>query len=207
MTTTKPFLITGLGRSGTGWAAAMFTALGYPCNHEVAFGPYGCQEFTQPEASWLGVPYAHALHVSFGTPVIQMIRDPYEVAASAYARGFLADVEEPFAAYALRHCSIIEDASDHLGRVLRWVASWDWTLESVPHMDVMLNSPDVRGMVLYATGFEPGWGDVSHARSLIGSRVNSKEHERVLDGLTRAQIDDHYDGHLIRSRAERFGYL
>src|SRR3546814_7530220 len=34
---TAPFLITGCGRSGTAWAAALFTELGYPCGHEVQF--------------------------------------------------------------------------------------------------------------------------------------------------------------------------
>ena len=203
---TPPFLITGLGRSGTGWAAAIMTALGHPTGHEQVFRYDGAQEFTQPESSWMAVPYARSLHDALGTPVVRMVRDPYEVAASAYERGFLADVEEPHAAYALRNCSVISEASDHLGRVLRWVGFWDWTLDSVPHMDVMLNSPDVGGMVRYVTG---RWADpfeVSDARVLVGSLVNSKEHERVLDRPTRAQIDDHYDGHLIRSRAERFGY-
>lgn len=204
---TAPFLITGCGRSGTGWAAAIMTALGYPCGHETVFGPYGPGAFNQPDSSWLAVPHARAVHEVLGVPVIRMVRDPYEVAASAYERGLLADVEEPYSAYAIKHCSMISEASDHLGRVLRWVGFWDWTLDSVPHMDVMLNSPDVRGMVLYATGREPDSGEVNDARVLVGSRVNSKEHERVLDRPTRAQIDDHYDGHLIRSRAERFGYL
>lgn len=204
---TTPFLITGLGRSGTGWAAAIMTALGHPTGHEVAFGPYGPQEFTQPESSWMAVPYARSLHDALGTPVVRMVRDPYEVAASAYERGFLADIEEPHAAYALRNCSIISEASDHLGRVLRWVGFWDWTLDSVPHMDVMLNSPDVGGMVRYVTGREPTWGEANDARVLVGSRVNTTpEDARVLARPTRAQIDDHYDGHLIRSRAERFGY-
>lgn len=204
---TSPFLITGLGRSGTGWAAAIMTAHGYPCGHEAVFRHDGPGRFVQPDSSWLAVPHARAVHEVMGAPIIRMVRDPYEVAASAYERGFLADVEEPFAAYAIKHCSMISEASDHLGRVLRWVGFWDWTLDSVPHMDVMLNSPDVRGMVLYATGHEPGWVEVNDSRVLVGSRVNSKEHERVLDRPTRAQIDDHYDGHLIRSRADRFGYL
>lgn len=204
---THPFLITGLGRSGTRWASEIMTALGHPCGHETVFGLHGPGRFVQPDSSWLAVPHARAVHEVLGVPVIRMVRDPYEVAASAYERGFLSDPEEPYSAYAIKHCSMINEASDHLGRVLRWVGFWDWTLDTVPHMDVMLNSPDVRGMVLYATGHEPGWVEVNNSRVLVGLRVNSKEHERVLDRPTRAQINDHYDGHLIRSRAERFGYL
>jgi hypothetical protein len=202
---TKPFLITGLGRSGTGWASAIMTALGYPCGHEAVFGPNGPGRFVQPDSSWLAVPHASAVHEVLGVPVIRMIRDPYEVAASAYARGFLADLDDPYAAYAIKHCSMISEASDHLGRVLRWVGFWDWTLDTVPHMDVMLNSPDVRGMALYATGTEPTPGEVSQARRLVGSRVNANAHTPKARP-SRAHIDDHYDGHLIRSRAERFGY-
>jgi hypothetical protein len=203
---TRPFLVTGCGRSGTAWAAAVFTALGYPCGHEAVFRYDGAGQFTQPDASWLAMPYARALHDALGTPVLRMVRDPYEVAASAYAKGFLYDPEEPFAAYAIRNCSIISAASDHLGRVLRWVASWDWALESVPHMDVMLNSPDVRGMVQYATGREPEPGEVSDVRTLVGLRTNANEDPWQVRP-SRARIDDHYDGHLIRARAERFGYL
>src|SRR3546814_4600428 len=58
MTTTSPFLITGAGRSGTGWAAALFTALGYPCGHETVFRYDGVGAFNQPDSSWLAVPYA-----------------------------------------------------------------------------------------------------------------------------------------------------
>src|SRR3546814_6093748 len=58
MTTTSPFLITGCGRSGTGWAAALFTALGYPCGHETVFRYDGVGAFNQPDSSWLAVPYA-----------------------------------------------------------------------------------------------------------------------------------------------------
>lgn len=202
---TAPFLVTGCGRSGTGWAAAIFTALGYPCGHEVVFGPSGPARFRQPDSSWLAVPYALAAHEVLGVPVLRMVRDPYEVAASAYSRGFLADVEEPYSAYAIKHCSMISEASDHLGRVLRWVGFWDWTLDSVPHMDVMLNSPDVRGMVLYATGREPDYGEANDARVLVGSRVNTNKNPEQ-ERPSRDRINDHYDGHLIRSRAARFGY-
>src|SRR3546814_17246719 len=58
MTTTSPFLITGAGRSGTGWAAALFTALGYPCGHDTVFRYDGVGAFHQPDSSWLAVPYA-----------------------------------------------------------------------------------------------------------------------------------------------------
>src|SRR3546814_9010148 len=46
---TRPFLITGLGRSGTGWAAAIMTAHGYPTGHEVVFGPNGPGRFRSEE--------------------------------------------------------------------------------------------------------------------------------------------------------------
>src|SRR3546814_5089431 len=58
---TRPFLITGLGRSGTGWAAAIMTAHGYPTGHEVVFGPNGPGRFVQPDSSWMAVPHAHAV--------------------------------------------------------------------------------------------------------------------------------------------------
>jgi len=59
------FVVTGSGRSGTTYAARLFTALGVECGHEAVFrvdtsrftgfGPY------VGDASWLAVPFVASL--------------------------------------------------------------------------------------------------------------------------------------------------
>src|SRR3546814_176490 len=131
MTTTSPFLITGVGRSGTGWAAALFTALGYPCGHETVFGVNGPGAFNQPDSSWLAVPYA--AQTPLGTPLLRIMRDPRQVVMSALAKGFLADLDDPFARYVRSYRPSITRPQDHLTRVIRYVALWDDHLDDLGH--------------------------------------------------------------------------
>jgi hypothetical protein len=208
---TTPFLVTGCGRSGTGWAAALFTALGYPCGHEVAFHPdvltsgYPIFEvaLAQPESSWLAVPYAHRLRE--GTPVLRLMRNPYYVVQSAMARGFLDDMEDPFAAFVTRHRPDITFTPDHLGRVIRWVGLWDEPLYDVDHLTVQIETDNVARAVEYATGDRLPDEVVQDALVLVGNSVNTNADPwRAVPSLER--ILDHPDAVLLAQRARRFGY-
>ena len=59
------FLVTGCGRSGTGYISTTLTSLGCPCGHEVIFRPESLHAVTElhwppvlpGESSWLGAPF------------------------------------------------------------------------------------------------------------------------------------------------------
>lgn len=207
---TTPFLITGCGRSGTGWAAALFTALGYPCGHEDQFSWNKAGPLAASEASWLAVPHLDALPPR--TPVLRIMRDPYAVVQSATALGLLRHGAHVYDQYIEHHRPDIVQASDHLGRVIRWAALWD---ESMDDRLPLLRTRDyddwrhvgsVEGAVWHATGEMPPRDQVGGALRLAGSRTNSKPEERWVTCPTIEQIMAHPDGALIAARASKYGY-
>ena len=78
----RRFLVTGAGRSGTGYIASVLTALGCLTGHEDIFGPAklrDAEEILWPpevpgDSSWLGAPYLDALPK--GTIVLHQVREP-----------------------------------------------------------------------------------------------------------------------------------
>lgn len=78
----KRFLVTGAGRSGTGYIANVLTFLGCLTGHEDIFGPAklrDAQEILWPpdvpgDSSWLGAPFLDALPE--GTVVLHQVREP-----------------------------------------------------------------------------------------------------------------------------------
>src|SRR5260221_13550573 len=78
----RRFLVTGAGRSGTGYIANVLTALGCLTGHEDIFGPKklrDAEEILWPpnvpgDSSWLGAPYLDALPQ--GTVVLHQVREP-----------------------------------------------------------------------------------------------------------------------------------
>lgn len=200
---TRPFLVTGCGRSGTGWAAALFTALGYPCGHEAVFGPDGPGAFHRPDSSWLAVP--HAASLPAGTPLLRVMRNPYAAVQSAFAKGFLAEMSDPYSRYVRRYRPRITRPDDHLARVIRWVALWDDPLDDLGHLLVPIETGNMALAVEHATGDRLPDEAVQDALVVVGMKVNT-----VLDPWqvrpSYERIMDHPDAPLLASRARRFGY-
>lgn len=201
----RPFLITGCGRSGTAWAASLFTMLGTECLHERQYRPGSHGPLRKPESSWLAIPYLEDLPE--GTPVLRIMRDPYDVVRSTMARGFLADMSNRHAAYAAKHCMGINGARDHLGRAIRWATLWDTPLNVRPHQ--ILRTGDLKSVLdayRYATGGKPPRMPVQDAMNQIGQKVNTNNPHTRFRTPDRKEINDHPDGGLLRHRATRYGY-
>lgn len=204
------FLVTGCGRSGTGWAARLFTELGYPCTHEGQFNLTRSGPLRGGESSWLAIPRLDSLDPA--TPVLRIMRDPYEVVVSAVVRGFLRDVSEPYAAYAVQHCpEILHGPGRHsaVARVIRWVALWDQPLlaRKVHGLRVEASVRDVRLAVKRVTGnAHLRDAAVSSALGRVGTAINSGDRPARVRPTERLYLNRQPDGALIRQRAERFGY-
>lgn len=103
-----PFLVTGCGRSGTGYAAALFTALGIPCGHEALFSvgalgsdaPPAWPAEVEGESSWLAAPFFLALPP--GTVVLHQVREPLAVIRS-FARTRFFEGRHVWKRFAERH--------------------------------------------------------------------------------------------------------
>ncbi len=87
---TPAFVVTGCGRSGTGYIAALLSALGHPCGHERVFTPWITRVPAlvsgSGDASWLAAPFVRGLPV--GTVVLHQVRDPRAVVRSLLGIGF-----------------------------------------------------------------------------------------------------------------------
>ncbi len=90
------FVITGTGRSGTGYCAAVLRAVGVDCGHERIFRPgngsVGCMSAlrTEGDASWLAVEYLPALKHE-GVTIIHVVRNPLDVVSSLVGMRFFSD--------------------------------------------------------------------------------------------------------------------
>ena len=199
-----PFLITGCGRSGTLWAARLFTALGYPTGHEEAFSYERSGPLTAPEASWLAVPHLASLDPR--TPLLRILRDPYAVVQSAVAKGFLADLSEPFAAYVAQHRPDIASPDDHLSRVIRWVVLWDEPLDSRGYWPLRAedSARSITLAMVAAVGNAPPLATVGRAMADLGTTINTPTEPRERPSLDA--IKAHGDAALLAKRASRFGY-
>jgi hypothetical protein len=206
---TKPFLVTGCGRSGTAWAAQFFTQLGFPCGHEKVFntkmvlGDLAAATLSVPESSWMAAYYLD--YLPHEAPVIRVMRDPYLVVQSAMARGFLADLDEPYAQF-VRSCRpAITRPDNHLGRVIRWVALWDSPVDDVDHFLLRVEGSKQWKAARYATKQQVSVFAVVAALDDLGTSINTN-FEQKAPIPTREQINEHPDSALLRARAGRFGY-
>lgn len=208
---TGPFLITGCGRSGTKWAAELFTTLGFPCGHEEAFSYDRSGPLTAGEASWLAVPHLDALDPS--TPLVRVVRNPFAVVKSAVAKGFLADMADPFSAYVALHRPDIAAGQDHLGRVIRWAALWDEPMDGRAYWPLRVGGSllSTVGAVYYVASLGGALGDfdaplvstVKEAVADLGTSINAPTEPR--ERPTLEVILAHPDAALLVRRAERVG--
>ncbi len=131
----KPFVVTGTGRSGTGYISRLLTALGARCGHEaifhpatqkpvVNFGPY------QGDASWLAAPWIPQLHPD--VVVLHQTRDPIDVARSHLGIHFFHDDADPsYRPYQqfVRNHSDVYTHTDPLERFMRYWILWNENVE------------------------------------------------------------------------------
>lgn len=84
-------VVTGTGRSGTGWAAATLNSAGLFCGHENVFTPKTVRPLSyidwcgyKADASWLAVPRLPLMNVRAAL----IVRNPLDVVASMQHIGF-----------------------------------------------------------------------------------------------------------------------
>ena len=84
-------LVTGCGRSGTGYVASLLTSNGLDCGHESVFDVFGsktgCPHLA--ESSWYGAPFIPLLPDC--AKIVHLVRDPTAVATSFSRIGLFDD--------------------------------------------------------------------------------------------------------------------
>lgn len=89
------YLITGCGRSGTGFMANTITQGGTPCGHENIFSPMGLitPSNLEFESSWYAVPYLAKIPEK--VKILHVVRNPRSVINSFYRIGLLSSTIFP----------------------------------------------------------------------------------------------------------------
>lgn len=205
------FLVTGLGHSGTKWAALLFSALGHECGHERwhNFEPY--QGMSTPDSSWLAVPNLDRLPA--GTRVVHLVRDPLLVLRSMVHIGFLHDgnAGHAYTAYVRRHRPEVWNAGDQLARAAAFVARWDVPLEHRESKLLRIEDagPDVvADTVAWATGQRPSVDRVAEVLHELGTTTNAhiQHHRSAGADVTIEQVAACPHGGEFLARAQRLGY-
>jgi len=132
------FLITGCGRSGTGYTARLLGDLGLACGHEAVFFPPqdGRWQFAWPvdlpgESSWLGAPFLKALPK--GTIVLHQVREPVAVIRS-FLRIRFFDEPSPYLKFA--EARVPELArGDRVERCMKYWLQWNRLAELGAHFE------------------------------------------------------------------------
>lgn len=109
------FVVTGCSRSGTGYAARLFSELGIPCGHEALFNVHRLRpggsapppDYSRwaGEASFLAAPFLEALPRE--TLVLHQLRNPLDVVRSHMGIRFFADRREPSIHLAENHADFL----------------------------------------------------------------------------------------------------
>ncbi|MCC7015154.1 MAG: hypothetical protein IT454_21515 [Planctomycetes bacterium] len=136
----RRILVTGCGRSGTGYFAALLSRLDIACGHEVLFhpefqaaGPVAWAEDTPAESSWLAAPFLERL--PNGTVVVHLVRQPELVLRSLWRIG-LFRTRSIYRSFAEKHCRALQHGTPHEQTVKYWLR-WNELVE---------RSRDVRGL-------------------------------------------------------------
>lgn len=195
---TEPFIVTGVGRSGTTWIARALTACGVPCGHEHVFGPRGPMRLLrQGESSWMAVPY---LGEHRRTTALRIVRDPLAVIRSLSVRGFLWDEGNVYTQFVAQHRPEILEPPDHLGRILRYVATWDAGL-GLPTIRAE-DGPEAVRIALDMLGLGRLW-DPEAIEAQGRPNVSGVKPPKI----TWRQVRDHSEGEPVATRARQFGYF
>jgi hypothetical protein len=121
-------LITGCGRSGTGFTSALLKALDLECGHErvfslhaVARGEVDWPESLPAESSWLAAPFLADLPA--GTAILHQVRNPLSVVRSL-ARIRLFEDPGPYRDFAEQHMAE-NGAFDDVAPLVACLRYWD----------------------------------------------------------------------------------
>ena len=121
-------VVTGTGRSATGFAAAWLTSAGMPCGHETFFNFAGWENAVnlmrrQPElmaeSSWMAAPFLNEPQLAEAL-LIHQVRHPRKVAESCMRHP--PGTTPPYLDFLEAHCPEVAKYEDDLNKaVARWV--------------------------------------------------------------------------------------
>jgi hypothetical protein len=214
----RRFLVTGCGRSGTGYVSRLLTGLGAECGHELLFEvgrleddvPPAWPESVWGESSWLAAPFLETL--APGTVVLHQVRHPLAVVRS-FARQNFFGRRHPWRAFSFRHCPELAEHPPMVSNFLYWLR-WNRMAEAarslsdlrylryrVEELDRALLERILEEIGLAASGERVAaeLGSLSKSTNTAGDR--SADGRIGWDALTDRVVRDE-----LLELAERYGY-
>lgn len=204
---THRFVITGTGRSGTGYLATAFRYMRIRCGHEEMFTPAGRQAnpFIRGDASWMAVPYLDR----FTGYVLHVVREPLATINSFLGIHFFDDSEttedrKPYQDFSREHAPDVWAHETPVERAMAWYVDWNRRIEPYAHMRVRVEDvtgDDLHDLVRYSGAFHAPW-EISNLLGQVPTDVNT----RPRAGLS---WDDLPDGELkddLGRMAKEYGY-
>jgi len=187
----RRFLVSGCGRSGTGYTSALLTRLGADCGHEVLFEVERLERDVPPdwpedvwgESSWLAAPFLERLPA--GTVVLHQVRHPLAVVRS-FARQNFFGRRHPWRSFAVRHCPEFEEHPPLAACFLYWLR-WNELVqraETLPGLSYFRyrieDVDDVLARVLREIGCAPPVEQVARELGAL-SRTHNTAGDRCVD--------------------------
>jgi hypothetical protein len=135
----RRFVITGFGRSGTGYIADALRRTGVICGHEWVYKPEGPDwKDRWGDASWMAAP--HLEH--FDGPTIHLTRNPYKVAESLigvklFDRGH---ANQRFREYAYKHVPGLDQIDDPIEATVTFMDAWSTLLDTYTEFTIQLET-------------------------------------------------------------------
>ena len=162
-------VITGTGRSGTGYMSKLLTAVGVECGHEQVYTPHGVAKKDVPaESSWCAVPHLQS-------PSVVIIRHPLKVVKSWLELGIFLTRSE-WGEFVKRYSPMVYTYKRPEDRALaRWLY---WNMYATSKADLVIRLEDMNlenlNRILKLGGFNAV--DKLPELGRINKKTNYKKH-------------------------------
>lgn len=210
---TQRFLITGTGRSGTGYISKLLAKVQLATGHEAVFNPGTLRELRSElapqwdayrgEASWMAAPFLGHPEIK-PLPTVQLVRNPLDIVRSLVGMGFFkGGVHEPYLAYAEQTLGIKLREMDYTEAACTFIVKWTEMIEAhnLPRFRVEdLEDPNVFWEMLKVLleGATPDKSKIIEAVATTPKNVNSRPRD---ESVTWDDVTPE-----LRDLAKRWGY-
>lgn len=194
------FVVTGTGRSGTGYIANVLQAAGVNCGHEAWWNPFNKHTpDLDGDASWLAVPYLH----TYQGHIFHQIRDPIVVIRSLRNGDMFGDDVTLFTQFA--DLNTPGGFKDDVESAIRFMVHWLQTAEK--HAELSWRVEDVNPQLITDICRRLGRPlEESRARAAVEQtprNVNEHGHHPT---IRWADLPDLPETRWLRTFAERYRY-
>jgi len=206
-----PVLITGIGRSSTGYVARLFSALHRSCGHEVIFnidavrrgGLFDAQA-RWGDSSWLAAPLLSTLPADWH--IIHLVRHPHE-----WLRSWLAkDTDEAHLDWIAEHTGLEHATAPDVDTCARLYVTWNYLVErSGRGVRVQAESLWVpEGVLALTASLGMIVSDVAARRAVeTAQRKDAHRHTKNYGAWNDPQVTDVEALEALNAMGRRYGYV